>query len=79
MAAFYILVMDRYVQQNTHLWIYSASATSLDELQHLPCYKEPPQTIPRNLYEVVENVPRQIAPCTTGVPQSGHILGLEHV
>jgi hypothetical protein len=82
MAAFYILVMDQY-KDDPDKWISSVSSSSIDKLQNMSCYNDPPLSLPRATFIAVsqERLNKPIPPCKQqdGNAEGGTIYGIHHV
>jgi hypothetical protein len=78
MAAFFILVMDRY-RDDPDEWIYSASARSEASLKGLDCYKDPPHALPKASFGVVSSSRTSLPPCAGGDAEDGTIYGIQHL
>jgi hypothetical protein len=77
MAAFFILVMDKY-KKNLNDWLYSASKRTEAELQALQCYEDPPHGLPKATFISVSQTTVNLPPCTGGSPEGGTIHGIQH-
>jgi len=79
MAAFFILVMDKY-KGDPNYWVYSASASSEATLKNLACYTDPPHSLPKGSFVQVSSIGTSLPPCANvGSPEGGTIYGINHV
>ena len=80
------MVLDRYKDDSSY-WRYSAfengniSKNIMDcektSLNSLDCYKDPPQSLPKDGFKVVCSKKIRIPPCSGGDPEEGTIYGLK--
>lgn len=77
MAAFFILVMDKY-RNDPNSWVYSASAITASTLQQLKCYQDPPHGLPKDRFVAVSSLETTLPPCAGGAPETGTIYGIRH-
>jgi len=73
----FILVLDKYAQPDR--WVYSAQADSAEALLALNCYEDPPNSDPKDQYNVVSSQRTSKRRCGAEAPDPGTIYGLDHV
>lgn len=78
MAAFFILVMDKY-GNDPNEWVYSASARTEGTLKALNCFQDPPHGLPKNSFRELSSTRTSLPPCAGGAPEGGTIYGIEHL
>lgn len=78
MAAFFILVLDKY-QSDPKYWIFNASAQSETQLKGLSCYNDPPESLPKSVFLQVSSTRTSLPPCAGGSPEGGTIYGIKHI
>jgi hypothetical protein len=78
MAAFFILVMDKYASDPDE-WVYSASARTEATLEAMKCYQDPPHGLPKNSFGTVSSTRTSLPPCAGGNPEDGTIYGIKHL
>jgi hypothetical protein len=78
MAAFFILVMDKY-KGDPNYWIYSASASGEATLKAMTCYTDPPHSLPKGSFVEVSATRTSLPPCVDlSSPEGGTIYGIRH-
>jgi hypothetical protein len=77
-AAFFILVMDKYANDPNE-WTYSASARNESTLRAMNCYQDPPHGLPKSSFGTVSATRISLPPCRGGNQEGGTIYGIEHL
>jgi len=78
MAAFFILVLDKY-KNDPNYWVYSASASTEAALKAMTYYTDPPHSLPKGSFQEVSETRTSVLPSAGGSSEEAAIYGIRHV
>ena len=78
MAAFFILVLDKY-KNDPNYWVYNASASTEAALKAMTYYTDPPHSLPKGMFVEVSSATTSVSPSAGGSSEEAAIYGIRHI